>query len=64
VKQGLENYLTTQELAKRWRMSMGTLENWRLMKKGPTYEKKGWSVLYPVGAVKLYEKMNPEVVGR
>lgn len=33
--------LTTAELAKRWGMSIGALENWRARKKGPRFFRLG-----------------------
>jgi len=36
-----EALLTTNELAKRWKMSAGSLENWRRSGKGPSFVKFG-----------------------
>ena len=33
--------LTTEELAERWSLDSGTLENWRTAKKGPIFLKMG-----------------------
>lgn len=37
----MNEILTTQQLAERWSMSVGTLQNWRLKAKGPSYIKLG-----------------------
>ncbi len=37
----MNEILTPQQLAERWSMSVGTLQNWRLKGKGPSYIKLG-----------------------
>lgn len=49
-------YLTTKDLASRWGIHPGTLENWRQKKYGPRYIKIGRSVRYLIRAVEAWEK--------
>lgn len=52
-------YLTSKELAHRWRISVQTLANWRSAgDKGPPFVKVGGKPLYSVAAVEAYEKQN------
>lgn len=37
----MNEFLTPQQLAERWSMSVGTLQNWRVKGKGPRYIKLG-----------------------
>lgn len=37
----MNEILTPQQLAERWSMSVGTLQNWRVKGKGPRYIKLG-----------------------
>lgn len=58
-----ERYLTTPELAKRWRLRPHTLANWRALGKGPAFirlGKTGAPVLYPYDAVLAFEKLAPD----
>lgn len=50
-------YLTAKELSERWRgrITVGTLKQWRWLKKGPAYRKFGNKVLYPLDAVVAFE---------
>lgn len=48
-------YLTSAELAARWRMSEGTIRNKRSKKTGPNYTKVGNLVLYNHADVVEYE---------
>lgn len=50
------HFITTEELAKRWGVSEGTLRNKRAAGEGPAYEKVGMSVLYDINVVRLYEE--------
>lgn len=52
----MEQFLTTEELAKRWRMSEKTLANWRCNNNGPDYIKVGSRVLYPLAGVLQFER--------
>ena len=40
--------ITTEELAKRWSMNSGTIENWRAAKHGPKFLKLGKGASAPV----------------
>lgn len=54
--------LTPKDLAKRWRMNVKTLDNWRNADHGPSYIKRGWAVFYPIAGVKEFEKKNPQLL--
>jgi hypothetical protein len=47
--------LVTAELARRWRMSPRTLEQWRWKRIGPRYLKVGGRVLYCLSDVEDFE---------
>lgn len=52
-------FLTTTDLATRWRMSARTLEGWRDKGKGPSYRKLGGSggaVRYHVDDIERFER--------
>jgi hypothetical protein len=55
-----EIFLTPVELAKRWKMSVNTLNNWRVQKTGPVFLKVGnglrGKVLYRLDDIELYER--------
>lgn len=55
-------FLTTEELAKRWRCSPGNLENWRIAGKGPCFTRPGGKtrgrVLYPIAEIERWERDN------
>lgn len=57
-----EQYLTTRELAERWRMSPGSLRNARCSGKGIRYLRLGGAVRYPLSAVIEHERKH--MVGR
>lgn len=61
-----EVYLTTEDLADRWRVSPGTLENQRAARKGPRYVKLGTGraapVRYRLADVIDYENSNTREV--
>lgn len=50
---------TPEELAKRWKISLRTLDKWRSQKKGPRFfyptGEKGGTVLYPASEVMVCE---------
>ena len=50
-----DQLLTTEELAARWKMAVGTLDNWRHLGKGPTWLKIGGQVRYRLADVLAYE---------
>lgn len=49
-------YLTTKDLAQRWRVREETLRAWRVRKVGPPWRKIGPLVRYTLRAVEKYEK--------
>lgn len=55
-----DKFLTTEELADRWKMKVETLEIWRQRKKGPPFVKltdgKRPSIRYSLAAIEAYEK--------
>ena len=54
--------LTSEELAERWKMSAGTLQNWRVKGRGPAYIKLGegraTKVLYRLEDVVEFENQS------
>jgi hypothetical protein len=54
-------YLTTEELAQRWKCSTNTLSNWRVKRIGPPWKKLGAGrnnkVLYKMEDVLNYEEL-------
>jgi hypothetical protein len=48
-------FLTTEALAERWGLSVGSLANMRVRGTGPTYFKIGASVRYSLGDIEQYE---------
>ena len=55
---GERAYLTSKELADRWRLSDQTLANWRYAGKGPPFIRVGARVLYPIEGIHAYEKLD------
>jgi hypothetical protein len=55
---GERAYLTSKELADRWRLSDQTLANWRYAGKGPPFIRVGARVLYPVEGIYAHEKLS------
>jgi hypothetical protein len=55
---GERAYLTSKELADRWRLSDQTLANWRYAGKGPPFIRVGARVLYPFEGIHAYEKLD------
>ena len=53
-------FLTTDEVSQRYRglVSVGTLENWRAQKIGPTFIKFGKAVLYPLEELEAWDSRN------
>lgn len=54
-----QEYLTTEELARRWRIHPKTLSNWRVKKVGPPWVKLNGprgKVLYSIADVVAFEK--------
>lgn len=62
------HFLTTEELAARWKKKAATLEIWRQRKQGPDYIKltdgSRPSILYPIEAIDAYEKIHTELLPR
>ena len=53
-------FLTPEEVSERYRgsVSVGTLRNWRAMRKGPSFVKIGKAVLYPAGELDAWDESN------
>lgn len=51
-------FLTTEEVARRWKMNPGTLRNWRSADKGPKYVQMGTSIRYHLEDIKAWELFN------
>lgn len=49
------HWMTTAELAKRWRLTTRTLERWRAEPYGPAWHRIGDKVLYLMADVLAYE---------
>ena len=58
-------YLTPAELSKRWggAVTTGTLANWRSKGRGPSFQKFGSKVRYPLVRVVEWETANLHLVG-
>tara|TARA_R110000796_G_scaffold55771_1_gene129590 strand:- start:5215 stop:5418 length:204 start_codon:yes stop_codon:yes gene_type:complete len=54
-KKDYSNFMTTVELAARWKKSPRTLENWRVQGIGPNFYKIGAAVLYKVNEIEELE---------
>ena len=52
-------YLTSKEVADRWRLSDQTLANWRSAGKGPPFIRVGSRVLYPFDGIQAWERLAP-----
>lgn len=50
-----ENYYTEKDVAKKWKLSLKTLQRWRSNGEGPEYVKIGGRVRYSENAIKKYE---------
>lgn len=54
-------FMTAEQLAKRWRVSVGTLSNWRVQRKGPPYVRVSGlrgRVLYRTEDVQQHEQQH------
>ena len=56
-------YLTSKEVASRWRLSEQTLANWRHGRKGPPFVRIGSKVLYPTEGITAFEKLSQQWLG-
>jgi predicted DNA-binding transcriptional regulator AlpA len=52
-------YLTPEDLARAWQVSVGTIANWRTGKKGPEFVRIGGLVRYHPTAVEAWLKAQP-----
>jgi hypothetical protein len=52
-----EDTLTTKQLAKRWNMAPVTIQQWRVLSRGPKFYKIEKKVLYRLEEVRKYEQM-------
>ena len=50
-----EGFLTSREVAKRWKFTLGTLKKWRCAGKGPHYHKMGKCILYSFEDIEQFE---------
>jgi hypothetical protein len=50
-----DQFLKPEELAARWRTTVGTLKTQRYRGRGPAYVKNGRSVLYKLSVIEAYE---------
>jgi predicted site-specific integrase-resolvase len=50
------SYLTPKQLAKRWKVKVATLRQWRWNGKGPLYSKVGKRILYWPHDINAFEK--------
>jgi hypothetical protein len=61
-------YLTSSELAQRWRLHPKTLANWRVRGAGPTYFKVGDGqqahVLYELAVIEEWERKRVQEAGK
>lgn len=53
-----EPAFTETELARRWNVSIKTLQRWRSEERGPPYIKLSKAVRYPVDEIVTYEQLN------
>lgn len=53
-------YLTSKEVADRWRLSDQTMANWRHTGKGPPFIRVGSRVLYPIEGITAFEKLSQQ----
>lgn len=51
-----EPFLTSRELAERWKFNPTTLKKWRCRGKGPHYHKMEKSIRYYVKDIEIFEK--------
>ncbi len=51
-----EPYLSPKELARRWRIPLSTLRQWRWLKKGPPFRKAEGVTLYYLKDVEAFEE--------
>ena len=49
-------FFTQKEVAKRWKISLSTLERWRWTGKGPKYMKFGNQIRYTLAQLREHER--------
>lgn len=49
------SFLTARQLARRWKMRIATLRQWRWFNKGPKFQKLGGRALYKLEEVERFE---------
>ena len=54
-RSGESQHLNQKELARRWGLSIRTLERWRVEGRGPRFCKLGHKVSYPLREIEAYE---------
>lgn len=52
-------WLTAEDLAQMWQIAVGTVSNWRTLKKGPEFVRIGGLVRYSPEAVKAWVEKQP-----
>jgi hypothetical protein len=57
---GERKFLTPEEVSGRYRgeISVGTLRNWRAMRRGPAFLRVGKAILYPTDALDAWDRRN------
>jgi hypothetical protein len=60
---GEHAYLTSKELADRWRLSDQTLAHWRYAGTGPPFIRVGARVLYPAEGIHAFERLSQQWLG-
>jgi hypothetical protein len=60
TKSTVELYATPEEVVARYRgsVTLATLANWRSLKIGPSFQKCGKSILYPIEALDAWDRQN------
>lgn len=58
MSEAIKKYLTTEEVAARFRVAKGTVNNWRNLGKGPPFSKRGARVVYPLDKLEAWEASN------
>lgn len=52
----LDEYLTTEEVAAHYRISVRTVEKWRHRSVGPRWVRVGRRALYPLDGIRQYDR--------
>lgn len=50
------NFLTAEDLSKRWGIATHTLSQWRWSSRGPRYMKVGRRILYRLNEIEAFEE--------